>query len=162
MGAAAAAATVAVSSTGDAVLLAALLGVSTGELVAAVTATLSALSLALRWGITSLEGIAGAQSVLGPGVLVGPELATASSWCAAAALVLVSPRDWRAVAFGLAAAIGVAGPTAATGGDVALRVVASVVGVGAAVAAGRFLPASVGRPAGLVLAAVAAILAVLT
>ena len=130
--------------------------------MAAIAATLAALSFALRWGITSLDGIAGAQAVLGPGGVVGPELATASSWCAAAALVLVSPRGWRAAAFGLAAAISVAGPTAASGGDVALRVVASAVGVGAAVAAGRLLPPAVGRPAGLVLGAAAAVLAVAT
>ncbi len=127
--------------------------------MAAVAAAAAALSFALRWGITSLEGIAGAQSVLGPAGVVGPELATASSWCAAAALVLVSPRDWRAAAFGLAAGISVAGPAAATGGDVALRVLASVVGVGAAVAAGRLLPASVARPVGLVVATAAAVLA---
>ncbi len=124
-----------------------------------MAAAAAVVSFALRWGITSLDGIAGAQSVLGPGGVVGPELATASSWCAAAALIMVSPRDWRAAAFGLAAAIGVAGPTAATGGDVALRVVASMVGVGAAVASGRLLPAIVGRSAGLVAAAAAAVMA---
>lgn len=133
---------------------------SAGQLVAAVAAAVAVVSFALRWGVTSLEGIAGAQSVLGPGGLVGPELATASSWCAAAALIVVSPRDWRAAAFGLAAAISVAGPTAATVGDVALRVLASAVGVGAAVVAGRLLPATVGRPAGLVAAAAAAALAI--
>lgn len=139
-------------------LLAALLGVSTGGLLAAVTAALAVLSSALRWGVMSLEGIAGAQSVLGPAGVVGPELAAASAWCAAAALILVTPRDWRAAAFGLAAAITVAGPAAGTGGDVAVRVVASVAGVGIAVAVGRLLPPSVGRPAGLVLAAAAVVM----
>jgi hypothetical protein len=148
-----------VVSTGDAVLLAALLGVSTGELVTALAAALAAVSFVLRWGVASLEGIAGAQSVLGPAGVVGPELAAASSWCAAAALVVVSPRGWRAAAFGLAAAISVAGPTAATTGDVVVRTVASVAGVGAAVAAGRLLPANVAGPIGLVLAGAAATMA---
>lgn len=140
-------------------LLAALLGVSTGQVLAAITAALAALSSALRWGVMSLEGVAGAQSVLGPGGVVGPELAAASSWSAAAALILVSPRDWRAAAFGLAAAISVAGPAVGTSGDVAVRVVASIVGVGVALAAGRLLPPSVARPAGLALAVAAAVMA---
>ena len=159
---AAAAATVALSSTGDVVLLAVLLGVATGELVAAAAAALACLSFALRWGVTSLEGIAGAQAVLGPGGIVGPELGAISSWCAAAALVLVSPRDWRAAAFGLAAAISVTGPAAATAADVAVRAGASLVAVAVAVAVGRFLPPAVGRPAGLALAAGAGVLAVVS
>lgn len=38
---------------------------------------------ALRWGAMGLDAIRGAQQVLGPTVLVGPEAASAASWMAA-------------------------------------------------------------------------------
>ena len=143
------------------VLLAALLGVAGGDVLAAAAAAVAALSFAVRWGATSLEAIAGAQAVLGPGGAVAPPVATASAWCAALALLLLSPRDWRAPAFGLAAAIGVAGPMGTTGADLALRVVASALGVGMALGVGRLLPPAVARPAALVLAVLAGVLAVM-
>lgn len=160
LGAAAAAATVAVTSTGDVVLLGVLLGLASGDLVAAAAVAAAGLSLAVRWGSTSLEAIAGAQAVLGPGGAVGPALAAASAWCAAAALVLATPRGWRAPAFGLAAGLCVAGPAAAGGGgELAIRVGAGAVAGALALAAGRWLPAAAARPAALVLALIAGVLA---
>jgi hypothetical protein len=159
-GAAAAAATVALLSTGDVVLLAVLLGLASGDLVATAAVSAAGLSVAFRWGSTSLDAIAGAQSVLGPGGAVGSGLAATAAWCAAAALVLASPRGWRAPAFGLAAALCVAGPAAAEGGDLALRVAAGAVGVGLAVLAGRILPRAAARPSALGFAVVAGVLAV--
>ena len=158
LGAAAAAAAVSVTSTGDVVLLAVLLGLASGDLVAAVAVVSAGLSFAIRWGSTSLDAIAGAQAVLGPGGTVGPGLAAASAWCAAAALVLAAPRGWRAPAFGLAAGLSVAGPAAADGGQLALRVAAGVLAGALAVAAGRWLPPVAARPAALVLALTAAVL----
>ncbi|MDQ3569215.1 MAG: hypothetical protein M3396_01035 [Actinomycetota bacterium] len=152
----------ALASAGDAVLLAVLLALAAGDLVAAAAVTVAGLSIAVRWGSTSLDAIAGAQAVLGPGGLVGPALATASTWCAAAAVVLASPRGWRAAAFGLAAALCVAGPTAADTGALLLRLVAAAAGAGLAIAAGRWLPSALARPAALVLAVSAGVLAVLT
>ena len=148
----------ALTSTGNVVLLAVLLGVASGDLVAAAAVAAAGLSIALRWGSTSLDAVAGAQAVLGPGGAVGPGAAAASAWCAAAALVLATPRGWRAPAFGLAAGLCVAGPAAADGGDLALRVAAGVAAGALAVAAGRWLPSAAARPAALVLAVTAAVL----
>lgn len=152
----------ALASAGDAVLLAVLLALAAGDLVAAAAVIVAALSIAVRWGSTSLDAIAGAQAVLGPGGLVGPTLATASTWCAAAAVVLASPRGWRAAAFGLAAALCVAGPTAADSGALVVRLAAAVAGAGLALAAGRWLPATMARAAALALAVAAGVLAVST
>ncbi len=150
---------VALTSTGDVVLLGVLLGLASADLVAGAAVVAAGLSVAFRWGSTSLDAIAGAQAVLGPGGVVGPALATTSAWCAAAALVLATPRGWRAPAFGLAAALFVAGPAATDGDSLALRVAAGVVAGGLAVAAGRWLPQAAARPAALALAAIAGVLA---
>lgn len=132
-----------------------------GELVPAAVAVTAALAFALRWGATPLEAISGAQAVLGPGGVVDPAVGAASLWCGAAALVLVSPPDWRAVAFGLAAGLGVAGPAIATGEDLAVRVAAAASGMGLALLAGRYVPPAVGRPTAVTLVAAAAVLALL-
>lgn len=59
---------------------------------AAVGAVLFAgLAVLARWGTASLGAVAGAQSVLGPGGVVGPAAAAAAAWLAAAALLLASP-----------------------------------------------------------------------
>lgn len=147
-------------STGDVVLLGVLLGVATGDIVAAVAVAVAAFSMAARWGSTSLGAIAGAQAVLGPGGILGSVVASASAWFAAAALVLASPRGWRAPAFGLAAALVVFGPAATDAASLAVRVGAAAVGVGLAVVVGRWLPPVAARPAALVLAVVAGVLAV--
>jgi len=150
---------VAVTSTGDVVLLAVLLGLATGDLVVATAVVAACLSVAFRWGSTSLDAIAGAQAVLGPAGAVGSGPEAISAWCAAAVLVLAAPRGWRAPAFGLAAALFVAGPAAADGAALALRLGAGVAAAGLAVAAGRWVPPVAGRPAALVLALMAGVLA---
>lgn len=59
---------------------------------AAVGAVLFAgIAMVERWGTTSLDAVAGAQTVLGAGGVVGPGPAAASAWLAAAALVLATP-----------------------------------------------------------------------
>lgn len=157
-GAVAGAVALALSSSGEVVLLAVLLGIAAGEVLAGAVAVLATGSVAIRWGTTSLDAIAGAQSVLGPGVAVGPAAAAASTWCAAAALVLAGARGWRAVAFGLTGGLVVAGPAAGSADLVAMRAAAAVAGVGLAVVAGRRAP-PVARLAALALAAGAVVLA---
>ena len=134
-----------------AVVLAYPVGIATAALVAVATAA--------RWGSSWLVAIGGAQAVLGVGGLVGPEAAAASSWLAAAALVVAAPgRSYLAsIALGTTAAFLIAGPAGSDG--VLTRILASVVLSGLAVAVGhqrrRRLPALVA----LVLAAAAAGLA---
>ena len=43
---------------------------------------------ALRWGTVSLQGIAGAESVFGPSIAVGPTAAASASWAGLAAGIL--------------------------------------------------------------------------
>jgi hypothetical protein len=118
----------AAAATGDVVLLAVLLGIAAGDVIAGVVAGAASLSVLVRWGGTSLQALAGAQAVLGGAGWTGPAGAALSSWAAAAALVLVSPRGWLpSAAFGLTAAVVVAGP--GIGGAVAVRAGASLAGV---------------------------------
>lgn len=152
------AAVLALSSTGEVVLLAVLLGMAAGDLLAGAVAMLATLAVALRWGTTSLDAIAGAQTVLGPAALVGPVAAAASSWCAAAALILVKAKGLAAVLFGLTAGIIVVGPAGAFD-QVVLRGAAATLGVGLALGAQRFAPPAA-RPVALALAAGALALAV--
>lgn len=123
------------------------------------TAVLVAVATAARWGAPWLGAIGGAQAVLGPGGLVGPEAAAASAWLGAAALVLATPgRSYlAAIALGTTAAFLVAGP-AGTGG-ILVRIVASVVLSALAVAVGRQPRRRLPAVVALVLAAVAAVLA---
>lgn len=157
-GAGVGAAALAVSSSGEVVLLAALLGAAAGELIAGAVALLATTAAALRWGTTSLDAIAGAQTVLGPAAAVGPVAAAASTWLAAAALVLVKARGLNAVLFGVTAGLIAVGPAGSVD-QVAVRVVAAVIGAGLALAAQRWAPAAA-RPAALGLATAAVVLAV--
>lgn len=154
------AAALALSSSGEVVLLAVLLAVAAGEVLAGAVAVLATGAVALRWGSTSLEAIAGAQSVLGPGALVGPLAGAASTWCAAAALVLARPRGWGAAVFGVAAGLVAAGPGAGSVGLAATRGAAALLGAALAVGVQRWAPPAA-RPAALGLAAAAVALAVL-
>ena len=139
------------------------------------------LALVERWGTTSLDAVAGAQSVLGPGGLVGPPNAAASAWFAAAALVLASP--WvdgddgsvsgehprlvapsalaLALATGPAAAVMVAGPHFAT--DLPVRLAATLLGVVLATGVASFrwpqVTTAVALAAGVIAAALAAMAA---
>lgn len=162
LGAAAAAAGLALTSSGEAVLLGLLLAVASGQVWTTAVATVAALAMGLRWGSTSLDAIAGAQSVLGPAGLVGSLGAAASAWFGGLALVLVSPGGLAAPAFGLAAAFAVAGPAVHSPVELVVRVAAAAIGVGLAVAAGRWAPPKVAQPVSLGLAVVAAGLALVT
>jgi hypothetical protein len=161
LGAAAAAAVLALSSSGEVVLLACLLGFVAADALAAVATAAALLALAVRWGSTSLDAVSGAQSVLGPGGTVGSIPEVAAAWSAAAALVLAAPPGWwRAAAFGTTAALVVAG-TSGDLADVALRLVASAAGTAVTVAAGRGLAPGTSRRAAVAAGVVALLLAVL-
>lgn len=158
-GAGAGAAVLALSSSGEVVLLAVLLGVAAGELLAGVVAMLAVGSVAIRWGTTSVDAITGAQTVLGPAAAVGPLVAAASTWCAAAALILVKARGLTAYLFGLTAGIIAVGPAGAPEA-VAIRVVAAAVGAALALTAQRWAPPAT-RTVALALGAGAVALAVM-
>lgn len=130
-------ATLALLSTGDAVLLVVLVGLAGGEALAGAAATLAVLAAVLRWGTTSLEAIAGAQAVLGPAAAVGPTTAAASAGCAAAALVLASPGGRAAPVLGLVAGLVVAGPAPSGVASWLVRLAAGAAGAVLAVAVGR-------------------------
>ena len=159
LAAVAAATALAGTSSGDVVLLAVLLGLAAGDLTAGVCAALALAALAVRWGSTSLDAIAGAQAVLGAGGLVGPAAAVAAAWAAGAALVLAPRREWQTVAFGAASAVCVAGPSIAGFGDAVVRVAGVTAGVGAALVLGRRVPAPARARAALGSAAAALALA---
>ena len=152
------------SSSGDAVLVAVLLGLAAVDVAVAGVGVLVALAVLGRWGTTSLSALAGLQAVVGPAGLRGTSLAAASSWVAASALVVVAatvPRRVPAAVLGLTAALVVAGPAITTASDAGIRVGA---GAGAALAAslvaGR-VPRRLAVPTALTLAAASAVLAVL-
>jgi hypothetical protein len=148
------------------VVLAALLAVVVGSPAAVGAVLFAGLAVLERWGTDSLGAVAGAQSVLGPGGLVGPTAAAASAWFAAGALVLASPSSGRnradatsptdddgarsprrrpapaalmtALATGSAAAVAVAGPQYVTGLGLRLGATAAAVALAAGVASLRW------------------------
>lgn len=91
LSAAGAATVLALSSAGHLGILVALLAVLVAQPLAVGAVLFAGLAVLARWGSPSLEAVAGAQSVLGPGGLIGPAAAAASAWFTAAALVLASP-----------------------------------------------------------------------
>jgi len=132
------------------VALAVLLSVLVAHPAAVGAVLFAGIAVLQRWGTPSLDAVAGAQSVLGPGGVVGPQAAAASAWFAAAALVLATPRPGGdeadpppashgkrrrlkagtlvpALALGAAAAAAVAGPD--VGSDILLRLGATAVAV---------------------------------
>ncbi|HEV3227096.1 MAG TPA: hypothetical protein VGZ52_09680 [Acidimicrobiales bacterium] len=124
----------AVTSRGDVVVLAVLLGFGAGVADSGVAVAFALSSALVRWGSSSLAAIAGAQAVLGPAGWTGSAPAVASAWFAAVALVLAAaprstPRRVVALAavapFGAAAADVTMGSSAGAG--LWLRVLASVV-----------------------------------
>lgn len=160
LGAVAGVTAMALLATGDVLLAGVVLAVAAGEAVAGVAAVLAGVAVLVRWGTTSLGGIGGDQAVLGWAGAVGPALAAASTWCAAAALVLVPRTRWPvAVGAGALAALVVAGPTDTAGW--AVRVVATIVAVGASWLAARSLPRGALVVASSAAATVAVVLAVL-
>ena len=178
LSAAAAAAVLALSSTGHIVVLVAAVAVAVARPMAVGAVALAAFATVERWGTTSLDAVAGAQSVLGPGGLVGPTAAAASAWCAAAAFVLASswvdgdgedPARGRvrpaavvlALATGPAAAVVVAGPHFAA--DLPVRLGATVAAVVVAAVAGscrwHHLTTGLALGAGVIAAALASVAA---
>lgn len=103
LGAAGAALVLALTSQGDALVLGLLLAVAVWRPLGSVAVGLALGAASWRWGSTSLEAWAGGQAVLGPAGWVGPARLAASSWLAAAALVLAAPAPrWRTVVSDLA------------------------------------------------------------
>jgi hypothetical protein len=122
------------------VLLAGLLCVA-GPPAARPVPLLALGAVAVRWGTTSLGAMSGAQSLLGAAGWVGPGLAAASCWCAAAALVVAAPRTPAAIASGVAAGLVIVGPApAGDAGRVLGRVAAAAVAVVIAIVVSRVVP----------------------
>jgi hypothetical protein len=161
LAAAAGAALVALTSTGDVLLLGVLLGVAALELEAGVAAVFAAFSVVVRWGSSSLSALAGAQSVLGAAAAIGSSSSALSSALAGLTFVLVpagrADEPALAVAAGLAAGAVAAGPSAAD--RLGLRLVGMVVAVALAYAASRLLPRRPTVYAAIALAVVACLLA---
>ena len=140
--AAVAAAVLAATSTGSLVVVALLVWAATLDHRSGIAVLLASLATSVRFATAALDDLAGIQSVLGIAGEVGPTVAAASAWLAAAAVLLATrapaapggERDLRrfapALATGTLAAALVAGP----GPDqLALRVATSLAGVGLAV-----------------------------
>jgi hypothetical protein len=133
----AAALALAVTSRGDVVVLALLLGFGAGRRVSGLASAAALAAALVRWGSPALGAIAGAQAVLGPAGWTGSSAAVASAWLGALALVLAAVSLDRAstavtalsvAPFAIAATDVVVGPAA--GGALGLRVLASVVVLG--------------------------------
>jgi hypothetical protein len=125
---------------GDVFLLAGLLGLVAWERRAAATALAAAAALLARWGTSSLPALAGAQSVLGPALVVEPLLDAVAVVSAAAALVLIAPSGPLGLVFGAAAGVVVAGPSWATVPGALVRLVAIAAGAAAVWCLGPRLP----------------------
>lgn len=154
-----AAATVAVTSSGDTFLLAALLGLVAADIAVAGVVALVAASMTIRYGATSLAAAAGAQAVLGPAITTGDVASVASAWAGALALACVGRRGLPLLAFGLAAGAVAAGPDVSNPTDFAIRAGGAVLGLVSAWAAARYLPRRAARWAAAALAALAVALA---
>lgn len=170
----------ALSSTGDLVLLAVLVGLAGYDLASGGVAVVAVASGVIRWGTTSLASLAGAQAVVGAAGWTGSAAEVASSWLAAGALVVACPGPGPhrpgdgpetsfvggiapAVACGAVAAQLVAGAALSSSpspGAVAVRVVAPVAGAALALACGRLLPRSAALVAGGAASAGAVVLAI--
>lgn len=152
LAAAAAALALGLASSGDALLLAVLLGVAAADGVVFGAAAVVALSTLVRWGSTSMPALAGAQAVLGPAVVTGSDLAVGSSIAAAAALVFAGalaerPRVATAAPAGVWAGLLVAGPAATTSSDLAFRAGGAAGGIVVALLVARWVPRRLALPA---------------
>lgn len=142
LSAAVGAAALAVASTGHLLLLGGLLALVAATRLGATTALLATTAVLVRWQAPSLSAVGGAQSVLGPAVVVGSTAAAASTVLAALAIALIAPlgrdRSWSllvAVAVGVVAGAIAAGPALPT--DIAVRLVGAGVTCGLAVGSSR-------------------------
>ena len=150
---------VTVVAHGPALVLAALVAVTLAYPLGLATSSLAFVATTIRWGSGWLVALAGAQAVLGPAITVGPVASAASSWCAAASLVVAVPDRSLVVAAGVGtvAALLAAGPGGWDG--IAVRVLATAVAVGATVLVGRLGRARMRAIAAAVLAVAAVVLA---
>jgi hypothetical protein len=149
------------TSSGDGLLAGVLVGLAAAELLPGAVAVLAVLGALSRFGATTLPAIAGAQSVLGPALAVGPFMGALGSVLAAGACLLAVPRrrGWIVPALlGGVAALVSAGPAMSGGvGDSAIRLGALVVWVAGAVGWARWgrgprrVPATLVALAGLAL-----------
>lgn len=162
MAATAAALTLILSSSGDALLVAVLVGLAAMDVAVAGIGVLAALAVLGRWGTTSLSALAGLQAVVGPAGLRGEAVGASSSWVAALALVVASAaltRRWPAAALGMLAGLLVAGPAAVDPTDAGIRAAGAVVGGAVAVFAAGRASRRTALPVAAALAAVSAALA---
>lgn len=164
--AAVAALVVALAGRGDLLLLGALLAVGLAERRSSLAAVLATAAVAVRWGTTSAETVAGAASTLGPGLRVGPPLAAATLGLAALGLLLSglgAPRLPR-LAAGVAAGAVAGGPVAGLSlGAILVGLAAAAAGAALASALPRLFPEPSDRlrSAAPALAATALVLAAL-
>ena len=135
----------ALTSSGDAFLLAALLGLVAADVAVAGVAALVAMSLTIRYGASSLAAAGGAQAVLGPAISTGDAWSITSAWAAALALAFVGPRGLPVVAFGLSAAAIAAGPDVSGPASLAIRVAGLVVALAITAGAARYTPRRAAR-----------------
>jgi hypothetical protein len=150
----------AATSSGEAIVLAVLLGAVAGDVFAFGAVLLAALSVVARWGTGSLAALAGGQAVVGPAGLFGTAAAVGSAWYAGVAIVLASPGGWLSLPFGVSAGLLVAGPAVASPATAGVRAVGAAVGVAAAVLAPRLVPTRLAVRVAFALAALAVALAV--
>jgi hypothetical protein len=78
----------AVTGTGDVLVVAVCLAVAALRVSSTLALLAAGVAATARWGSPELAAIAGGQAVLGPAGLLEPPLAAASAWCAALAVVL--------------------------------------------------------------------------
>jgi len=138
----------AMSSTGDVLLLAVLLGVAAADVTVGAATVLAGLAVLGRFGSTSLAALAGAQHVVGPAGTTGPVALAGAMWCAGLAFVLGSRGELLvSVAFGLAAASVVAGPAVHGADALAIRTASSLLAVTVAWYVGGWVPPRLARVA---------------
>jgi hypothetical protein len=135
--------TLALSSRGDALVLAAALAVVAARPERVVGVVGALLGSLLRWGTTALGAVAGAQAVLGPAAWTGGGAVVGSALLGAIALLAATPNAFAlrggqllaAAPFGASAALVALGP--GPGGALVLRVVAVVGGTALASLVGQ-------------------------
>jgi hypothetical protein len=150
----------AAASSGDALMVAVLLGAVAGDVFAFGAVLLAATAVLARWGTGSLAALAGGQAVLGPAGVHGTGAAIGSAWYAGAAIVLASPGGWPAIPFGAAAGLVIAGPAVTSVATGATRLGAAALGITAALLVPRFLPARLAGRVGVAFGVLALLLAV--
>lgn len=141
--AAAGAVAVAVAGRGDLLFLGALVAVALADRRSSTAALVATAAAAVRWGTTSAATITGTATTLGPGVRVGPPLASAALALAVVALLLAglgAPRLPR-VAAGVTAGMLAGGPVAGLGPvPIVIGVLAATAGAAIAATLPRWFP----------------------